>query len=71
MQRFNFPKTSEDGKAARRISRLIVVTIYSVAALALCAGLVSHVVSRTLASKIAVNAEMEVEAAGRTQALGQ
>ena len=70
MQRFNFPMTSEDGKAARRIG-LIVVTMYSVAALALCAGLVSHVVSRTLASKIAVNAEVEVEAAGMTQALGQ
>ena len=70
MQRFNYPMTSEDGKAARRIG-LIVVTIYSVAALALCAGLVSHVVSRTLASKIAVNAEMDVGAAGRMQALGQ
>ena len=70
MQRFNYPMTSEDGKAARRIG-LIVVTIYSVVALALCAGLVSHIVSRTLASKIAVNAEVGLEAAGRTEGLGR
>ena len=60
MQRFNFPKTPEDEMVARRIG-LIVVTIYSVATLALCAGLVSHIASRTLASKMAVSAQGEVE----------
>jgi hypothetical protein len=70
MQRFNFPKTPEDARVARRTG-LIVATIYSVAALGLFAGLVSHIASRTLASKVAVTAQGQVEATSRTETLGQ
>ena len=70
MQRFNFPKTPEDARVARRTG-LFVATVYSVAVLGLFAGLVSHIASRTFASKVAVAAQGQVEAIGRTETRGQ
>jgi hypothetical protein len=58
MQRFRAPLTAEDQKLARRIGRIVFV-IYSVAALALTAGVVAHIafIDPKIASQISDNSE--------------